>query len=63
MALSYDSDLDRVKLNQGTEYLGQRSFRSEGIDRTHTQRHTDTPEQLHNLATKAIGKYWRALKS
>jgi len=37
MTLTYEHDLDKVKLNHHAKYLGQISFRSTVIIRTNTQ--------------------------
>ena len=36
MTLTLGLDVDRVKLNQRTKYLGQRSFSSKVVERTFT---------------------------
>jgi len=41
MSLTFEFDLDRVKLNyRHAKYLGQRSFRSKVIVRSHRHTHT-----------------------
>jgi len=47
MTVTFESDLDRVKTNQCTTYLGQRSFRSKVIVHKHTQTHTHTHTHTH----------------
>jgi len=42
MTSTYELDLYWVKIKHGAEYLGQRSFRSKIIVRTHTHTHTHT---------------------
>jgi len=36
MTLTTELDLDMIKLNHRAKYLGQRSFHSKVVDRTHT---------------------------
>ena len=40
MVMTFESDLDRVKMNQHAKYLGQRSFRLKVIVLTHIRTHT-----------------------
>jgi len=42
MTLTFELDLDRVKLNQDIKYVGQRSLTSKSIVRTHRQTHIYT---------------------
>jgi len=53
ITLTFELDLDRVKLNQPAIYLGQRSFRSKVIVRTQTNTHrTD----CSTCTTETVGK-------
>jgi len=54
MTLTYEPDLDRVRLNYNAKHLGQRLFRSTVIMRTH--RHTHTAESLPYLDHRMVGK-------
>jgi len=44
MTLTFERDVDGVKMNHQAKYLGERSFSSKVIAGTH--RHTHTTEQL-----------------
>jgi len=44
MTLTFELDLDTVKVTQQAKYIGQRSFRSKIIVRPHTHIH---PSVLH----------------
>jgi len=46
MTLTFELDLDSVKMNQQNKYLGQFSYSWKAIVRTHTQTHT-AGQMLH----------------
>jgi len=50
MTMTSELDLNRVKMNQHVKYLGQRSFRSKVIIRTHTH-----PIECSIRVTKVVG--------
>jgi len=47
MTLIFESDLDRVMMNQCAKYLGQRSFHSNVIVRIYRQTDTHTHTHTH----------------
>jgi len=54
MTLTFEYDLDSVKMNQRANYLGQRSFSSKVIVRTHG-RQTHTPDRIDwSILTKVV---------
>jgi len=54
MTLTFEHDIDYVKMNQLAKYLGQRSFSLKVIARTH--RHTHSWTNCSTWTTKVVGK-------
>jgi len=57
LTLSFELDLDNVKLNLLVKHLGQSSFSSKVIVRTLRQTHTHTGTDCSTWTTKVVGKY------
>jgi len=55
--MTYDLDLNSMKMNNQAKYLGQRSSSSKVIAWTHTNRHTDTPNRVEcsTWTTEVVG--------
>ena len=51
MTLTFELDLDRVKMNQQAKYLRQTSFRSKVIVQRHRYTDTHTPDPVIYLDT------------
>jgi len=57
MTLTFELNLERVKLDQCVKYQRQRSFRSEVIVRTYTHIHV----RVLYRTTKVVGNYGRPM--
>jgi len=64
VTLTYAFDLGKIKMIYLVKYLGQRSFYSTVVMRTHTHTHTHTAYRLYYTANKAVGawKRWQVVK-